>query len=341
MKPDIEQLIKTIRRAKGEYVPQIELGVHPRIKERLLGKPIVTLQDDVEFWHKAGYDYIKLQPIADFNPGKIWLGERLTFSDNGTLVRKWASQNVGVISTVQDFETYSFPRAADFDYSRFEQIRSLLPEGMGVIGQYGDIFTMTWEMMGFENFSIALFENPDLVLALNTKLGELVLSMYEYFAESDAVDVMWFSDDIAFREGLLVSPDTLHTYFFPWLRKIGALARKSGKPLLYHSDGVLWDVFDEIIDCGVDAIHPIEPKAMDIVEVKERYGANLCLLGNVDVDILARGTESQIRTIVKENIEKVGYNGGYCVGSGNSIPEYVKYENYLALLDATREFGGG
>jgi uroporphyrinogen decarboxylase len=341
MKPDIEQLTKTIRRAKGDYVPQIELGVHPRIKERLLGKPIVTQQDDVEFWHKAGYDYIKLQPIADFNPGKIGLGERLTFSDNGTLVRKWASENVGVISTVQDFETYSFPRAGDFDYSRFEQIRSLLPEGMGVIGQYGDIFTMTWEMMGFESFSIALFENPDLVLALNTKLGELVLSMYEYFAESDAVDVMWFSDDIAFREGLLVSPDTLHTYFFPWLRKIGALARKSGKPLLYHSDGVLWDVFDEIIDCGVDAIHPIEPKAMDIVEVKERYGANLCLLGNVDVDILARGTESQIRTIVKENIEKVGYNGGYCVGSGNSIPEYVKYENYLALLDATREFGGG
>ena len=56
---------------------------------------------------------------------------------------------------------------------------------MGVIGQYGDIFTMTWEMMGFENFSIALFENEELVKELNNRLGNLVLSMFEYFAQSD------------------------------------------------------------------------------------------------------------------------------------------------------------
>ncbi|HEY6952023.1 MAG TPA: uroporphyrinogen decarboxylase family protein, partial [Bacteroidota bacterium] len=160
------------------------------------------------------------------------------------------------------------------------------------------------------------------------------------FAQSDAVDILWYSDDIAFADGLLVSPKTLHEYFFPWLRKIGELARKANKPLLYHSDGLLWDVFGDIIDCGVDAIHPIEPKAMKIAEVKARFGDRLCLLGNVDVDILARGTEQEIRLIVRENIEKVGYNGGYCVGSGNSIPDYVKYENYLALLAASKEFGG-
>jgi uroporphyrinogen decarboxylase len=165
--------------------------------------------------------------------------------------------------------------------------------------------------------------------------------MFEYFAQSNAVDAIWYTDDIAFIGGLLVSPETLHEYFFPWLRRIGELARKYNKPLLYHTDGVLWDVFDEIVACGVDGLHPIEPKAMDIVEVKTRYGQELCLLGNVDVDILSRGTTDQIRSIVKHNIESVGADGGYCVGSGNSIPEYVKYENYLALLSATREFGGG
>jgi len=211
---------------------------------------------------------------------------------------------------------------------------------MGVIGQYGDIFTMTWEMMGFEDFSAAIFENPDLVKALNVSIGERVLSMFEYFAKSDAVDALWYSDDIAFTQGLLVSPDTLQEYFFPWLRKIGDLAKKANKPLLYHTDGVLWDVFDEIIACGVDAIHPIEPKAMEIAEVKRRYGDKLCLLGNVDVDILARGTRETIRNIVRYNVETAGCNGGYCIGSGNSIPEYVQYENYIALLDASREFGG-
>ncbi len=341
MRPDIEQLKKTLRRGKGTHVPLIELGVHPKIKQRFIGREIVTLKDDIDFWHAAGYDYVKLQPAADFNPGKIGLSENLTFNEDGTLFRKWASENSGVISNGGDFERYRFPSSTDFDYTKFEQVKKLLPEGMGVIGQYGDIFTMTWEMMGFEVFSMAIFENPDLVKALNEKVGGLVVSMFEYFAHSDAVDILWYSDDIAFTQGLLVSPDTLETYFFPWLKKIGDLAKESGKPLLYHTDGLLWDVFERIIACGVDAIHPIEPKAMDIVEVKQRYGDKLCLLGNVDVDILARGTPQEITRIVKQNIETVGYNGGYCVGSGNSIPEYVQYENYVALLKASREFGGG
>ena len=55
----------------GEYIPICELGIHNTIKEKLLGKPIYDLKDDVQFWHKAGYDYIKLQPDVDFNPSKI------------------------------------------------------------------------------------------------------------------------------------------------------------------------------------------------------------------------------------------------------------------------------
>jgi len=339
MRPDIHQLILTLRRGKGTFVPIVELGVHPKIKERFLGKPLSTLADDVEFWHRAGYDYVKIQPIADFNPGKIGLSENLTFNDDGTLFRKWASEQKGVITSWEEFEQYQFPHPEDFDYSRFEQVRSLLPAGMGVIGQYGDIFTMTWEMMGFEQFSLALFENPDLVRALNNRIGQLVLSMFEYFAQSDVVDILWISDDIAYTNGLLVSPATLEEFFFPWLRKIGDLARQAGKPLLYHTDGVLWDVFDTIIDCGVDAIHPLEPKAMALAEVKQKVGDRLCLVGHVDVDLLARGTPEQVRAQVRKNIEEAAGNGGYCVGSGNSVPEYVKYENYLAMLDAAKEFG--
>lgn len=340
MRPDLEQLKLTLRRGKGRFVPMIELGVHPKVKERFLGREIKTLGDDIDFWYKAGYDYVKLQPVADFNPGKIGVEQNLTYNEDGTLFRKWASEKKGVIPSLEDMERYQFPSANDFDYWKFEEVRSLLPEGMGVIGQYGDIFTMTWEMMGFETFSLALYENPELVRALNDKIGRLVLSMFEYFAQSDAVDIIWYSDDIAFTQGLLVSPDTLHAYFFPWLRRIGELAREADKPFLYHSDGVLWDIFEDIIACGVDAIHPIEPKAMHIADVKRRYGDRLCLLGNIDVDLLARGSKDEIRRNVKENIERAAYNGGYCIGSGNSIPEYVKYENYQALLDASWEFGG-
>jgi len=338
LRPNIEYLKNTLKRGKSPYVPLIELGIHPIVKEKFINKKITTLQDEIEFWNKAGYDYVKLQPGVDFNPGKIGNDLKSTFQSDDIVSRIWATEGKGVITSFEEFERYKFPDNLDFDYSGFEKVKNLLPQGMGVIGQYGDIFTMTWEMMGFESFSFALFENPDLVKALSDRIGELVLSIFEYFARNEIVDVLWFSDDIAYKNGLMISPEILHTYFFPWLKKIGDLAKNANKPFLYHTDGVLWSVFDDIVDCGVDAIHPIEPKAMDISEVKQKYGSKLCLLGHVDVDLLSRGTEEEVRKKVRENIERAGFNGGYCVGSGNSIPEYVNYNNYLAMLDETKSF---
>jgi uroporphyrinogen decarboxylase len=336
MRPDIRQLITTLRGGKGSHVPNVELGIHSVIKERFLSRPVLTLADDVEFWHRAGYDYIKLQPGVDFNPGKIGGDVNLMTSPDGQVVRKWAAEGTGLIRSMDDLGKYVFPRISDVSYERFDAVKALLPPGMGVCGQYGDIFTMTWEMMGFEAFSMAVYEEPELVEALNNAVGEIVLSMFERMVAHPAVDILWFSDDIAYATGLMVSPALLRKYFFPWLRKIGDLAREAGKPLIYHTDGILYDVMEEIIACGVDALHPIEPKAMLIAEVKKRYGERLCLIGHVDVDMLSRGTEEEVRAQVRKNIAEAGYNGGYCAGSGNSIPEYVKFENYMAMLDEVR-----
>jgi uroporphyrinogen decarboxylase len=336
--PNYESLINTLKLIPSKYIPLAELGVHPIIKEKFISKKISSIKDEIDFWFKAGYDYVKLQPRADFNPGKIGITNNITFNDDGSIFRKWASENNGVITNEEDFNKYIFPSISDFDYSNFEEASSLLPEGMCIIGQYGDIFTMTWEMMGFENFSIALFENEELITSLNNKLGELVLDMFKYIVQMDSVKAIWYSDDIAYTNGLMVSKEVLDKYFFTWLKKIGDLAKKYNKPLIYHSDGILFDVFDKIIDCGVSAIHPIEPKAMRIEEVKEKYGNKLCLIGNIDVDLLSRGTTDKIRNNVLQNIEKVGLNGGYCVGSGNSIPEYVNMDNYLTMIKTVKEY---
>ncbi|NWF50822.1 MAG: nucleoside 2-deoxyribosyltransferase [Ignavibacteriaceae bacterium] len=341
VKPNIEELVKTIKRGKGSFIPIAELGVHPLIKEKFIGRKITTLEDEIEFWYGAGYDYIKLQPVADFNPAKIGIENNLMLFKDGTSIRKWASEKKGVITNIKEYESYLFPSSSDFNYKNFELVSTILPEGMGVIGQYGDIFTMTWEMMGFEAFSFALYENPELVYELNNKLGELVVSMFEFFAQSDIVNILWYSDDIAYRNGLLASPEVLDGLFFRWLRKIGKLCKEYNKPLIYHSDGILFPIMENIIECGVDALHPIEPKAMSIVEVKERYGDKLSLIGNIEVDLLARGTPEEVKKSVLKNIELVGMNGGYCVGSSNSIPEYINFENYITMIRTVKEFSFG
>jgi len=176
--PNIQEFLKTLRREQAGYVPNAELGIHPVVKERFLGRPITSVADEIEFWWKAGYDYVKLQPTVNFDPAGIAAKRNLMANEDGTVIRKWASEQNGIIVTRTDLDKYQFPGINEIGYERFREGKENLPPGMGIVGQYGDIFTMTWEMMGFEGFSMAVYEEPDLVFDLNLRLGDIVLSMF-------------------------------------------------------------------------------------------------------------------------------------------------------------------
>ncbi len=339
---DYERLLKALRcEGEPDQVPLMELGISPQIKEQVLNRKISGLKDEIEFSQLMGYDYIKLQPIVNMNPAGIFPpGKKpgVQIEVEGSI--KWANEHDGVIRTLADFENYVFPTLESIDYSRFDAIPSLLPDSMMVIGQYGDIFTMVWEMMGFESFAMALFENPELIKRMFDTIGPIVYSMFENMAQHERVKALWYSDDIAFTSGLMIDPDSLETYLFPWLDKMGELARRYQKPLIYHSDGKLWKVIDRLIECGIQALHPIEPKAMDIEELKLKYGKKLCLVGNIDLSYtLTRGTVNDVEQEVIKRLKTIAPGGGYCLGSANSIPNYVKVENYLKMTETVKRFG--
>jgi uroporphyrinogen decarboxylase len=118
------------------------------------------------------------------------------------------------------------------------------------------------------------------------------------------------------------------------------IAHQAGKITIFHSDGDLWPVLDDIISCGFDALHPIEPKAMDIVKVQAYAQGRLALVGNIDIDFpLGRGTPEDVRAQVRERIAALAPGGGYLLGSSNSIPDWVPVENYAAMLEAAFEYG--
>jgi len=89
----------------------------------------------------------------------------------------------------------------------------------------------------------------------------------------------------------------------------------------------------------VDALHPIDPIAMDIYALKPQVADRLCIIGNSDVDLLLRGTSAEVAADTREHLRRLGPGGGYVMGSGNSIPRAVSPENYRALLETTLEYG--
>ena len=339
--PDFEQLRTALFGGEPNRVPLLELGIAKNIKEKLLKRPVNSVKDDIEFYQTAGYDYIKLSPIIDMNPDNVQPkeGRRISSATETTNEREWHSSQRGIITTMEEFEKFRFPKPEEVDYSPFEEVQKYLPDGMKIICQYGDIFTWTWDFMGFETFSYALIDNPDLVKALFDKIGAIVLNLFENCLSFDNVGALFYSDDIAINSGLFVSLNIYRNYLFPWMKKIGDLCKQRDVPFIFHTDGNIWEAMDDLKQCGVNALQPLEPQAIDIVEVKRKRGKDFCLVGNIDVDLLARGTPEQVEKEVIRLLREVAPGGGYCLGSGNTVAEYVKFENYLAMIETGKALG--
>ncbi|MCX6985878.1 MAG: nucleoside 2-deoxyribosyltransferase, partial [Lentisphaerae bacterium] len=139
--------------------------------------------------------------------------------------------------------------------------------------------------------------------------------------------------------GMIISPQFMREFFFPWYRKFIQIARDAGKYIIFHSDGDIEAVIPDFIDAGLNGLNPIEPAAMDIVKLKKMYGDKLALTGNIDVDLLSRGSTEDVIALTGKRIEELKSGGGFLLGSSNSICDYVNHENYIAMLNANYEFG--
>ena len=328
---------------KPDRVPLIELYVDNQVKSAFLNRPIQSLRDEVEFWILAGYDYVPVS-LGLIEVGGVLSGDatkrkrsRYSIYSEEPIEMKWAAEGKGVITTEEEFERFQWPTGDSAGLTCAQQLANLLPPEMGVIAIAGKVFTAVWMLMGFETFALATMEQPALVERIFNRAGNLQYQALERALSLPHVTAAWMSDDIAYGGGLMVSPAILRKHMFPWYKKMGRLCQQRDIPFLYHSDGDLTEVISDIADVGFNALHPIEPKAMDIRALKRRVEGKLCLLGNIEVDRLARGTPDEIRQLAHANIRDLAYDGGYCLGSSNSVTYYVPLENYRAMIETVFE----
>jgi uroporphyrinogen decarboxylase len=354
--PDFERL-RTALMLEGEpdCVPILEGTVEVEVMEAFLGHPIDNFYDEVEFWSKAGFDAMPMtmgfrqlmSPGLLKTAGKNFLWEaRKSISsdysvyDDPSRKRAWAKEDVGLITSQKDFDDFPWPSPNDFDYSRLADFQKFSAPRMKPIPVLGNIFTMAWELMGMETFFLALHDEPALAVGLINKVAEIQDKALEICLSYDNIGAIWMSEDLGSKTNLLVSPKFLKSFVFPWYEKWGMLCKKRGLPYMLHSDGKVDRVIEDIIRCGFNALHPIEPLAMDIVEIKHKYGDYLCLIGNIDLEYtLTRGTPKEVEDITRERIRVLAPGGGYCVASSNSITEYVPLKNFLAMRDAAFQYG--
>ena len=338
--PDFQRFYDAVSREQlPDRVPNAEVEVDIEVMEAFLGRPINDIETYVLFWEKAGYDYVLLQvrgqPIFDSFQVKIAEGV-LTSNVQTATVSTYGSS---FIHDEETFRKYPWIDPGDVYYRDVDMIKDLLPDGMKLIVNHGPQFQSIFRIMGIEALSIASIENPELIRAIADKAGELSVSIVESLAQREWIGGIWFGDDIAYTEGLIVSPDFLRTYVFPYYKRMGEICKYYGKLFIFHSDGKLMEVFEDLSECGFQAIHPNEPLSVDIVDLKKLWGKQFAFLGNIDMDLLARGTPEQVKEAAIHLIETVGRGGGFALGSGNSIARFIPLVNYKAMLDTVRQYG--
>ena len=117
------------------------------------------------------------------------------------------------------------------------------------------------------------------------------------------------------------------------------VAERISIPWILHSDGDVMPYLEDLLALGISGLHPNEKGAMDIRAMKREYGGRVCLLGNVDLNILGMGTPEDVEQEVRGLIRDVGRGGGYIVTSGNTLAGYLRPENVLALTKAVQKYG--
>jgi hypothetical protein len=189
--------------------------------------------------------------------------------------------------------------------------------------------------MGFEHFAASLYDDPGLIEDLFALYAGWQARVVANLSQMD-FDFLWLADDIAFKTQPYVSPKTFRRVFLPHYRRVVA---QIGKPWIFHSDGNLTPILDDLLSLGMNGLHPIEPAAMDIRLLKQRYGGQVCLVGGIDLDLLSRGTPEQVVECTRQVLAAAAPGGGYIAGSSNSIPYYCQARNVAAMRRAVARYG--
>ena len=278
----------------------------------------------------AGYDYA-ITPSWPYDLLQFKHGGR------GNAGHHTRSQNEGaMIKDESSFASYEWPALRPEEYERMAELRPFVPEGMKLIMRSpGGIQEQTVDLLGFENLCLMLFDEPALVEAVVAAVGERMVRHFDLALEHDFIGAGLLSDDWGFKTGTMLPPDKLRELIMPWHRKVVETIHSKGKAAILHSCGQLSAVMDDIIDdLRYDAKHSFEDTITPIEDAYARWGGRIALLGGIDMDFLARATPDRIHARCREILARTAGQGGYALGSGNSIADYIPAENYFAMLTA-------
>jgi uroporphyrinogen decarboxylase len=340
--PDYRHMLDVLNNRKPARLPLYEHIISPVIMEEILDVQFADLvrggnadlreffSHYCRFFKEMTYDTVSFEVciVSILPEGGAILGGR-----------------PGPIQNRDDFDSYPWDELAqrywDLAGKQFEMLAECLPDGMKAVGGVGNgVFEISEDLVGFEYLAYMMADDPELFRDLYRRIGDLMVEIWTVFLEryADHFAICRFGDDLGFKTSTLVSPRTIREHIMPQYRRVIDLIHGFDRPFLWHSCGSIFSIMEDAIELGIDAKHSNE----DVIAPFDRwislYGDRIGLLGGIDVDFLCLKPPEEVFDLVVELGRKFRDQArGYALGSGNSIPDYVPVEGYLAMVEAAQQ----
>lgn len=230
---------------------------------------------------------------------------------------------------------------------RLEQIRLAVAEAhqgrgddIALVAGMRSAFSVLYISMGILDMTVALYEDPDLILEMSEKLCEFWTRSSVLAAES-GIDAVFIANDMGMNEQTLISPEALRSFFLPQLAKQVLATKEAGVKVILHSCGNVRAILDDLVAGGIDCLNNMQSAAgMDICEIKESYGDRLTLMGNVDATrIMTSDNPDVIEQAVIETIRTASPGGGHILATDHSFHEGIPLKNVDTFLAACKKWG--
>lgn len=343
--PDYRHLLDCARNREAKQLPLYEHIICNEVMEEITGTRFAALaegdyKDKVEyyrrccdFWRRMGYDTISMERcIVTVITGGVALCGRMP----------------GPIQTREDFEAYPWDELPEKFYAmneeHFRALAEAMPAGMKAVGGVGNgVLETAEELVGYTPLCYMSADDPELYADLFRRIGDTLETVWNRFLHreySDAFCVCRIGDDLGYKSNTLISTADIRGHIIPGYRRVINAVHRAGKPFLLHSCGCIFSVMDDLIAAGIDAKHSNEDQIAGFPYWVETYGDRIGNFGGIDTDCVCRLSKPELREYISDVVARCTGHGGFAFGSGNSIPDYVPAENFVAMNDIIRELRG-
>ncbi|MCG2712500.1 MAG: uroporphyrinogen decarboxylase family protein [Candidatus Omnitrophica bacterium] len=200
------------------------------------------------------------------------------------------------------------------------------------------ILSVAYKMFGYEEFCKKMYVELIQIERLIDIYAENLYQRALRFADADLGPLFFINDDIAYDKGLMFSKVFLVQHWLPRIQRSIEPLKDKGIKVILHSRGNITGILDELINLGIDGIHPIDPLCgMNIGILKKTYAKNLLLFGNIDIS--GYNSVQVIEEKTKKCINNASFNGGHFIGSVKGIGKSLSLQEVFTYFTSLNEYG--